>query len=291
MSQGGQSKGRVLEAFAQCFNVHPNPTQHGPILWALMPKVSQGINIGVSGGQFMQYLEYYYYYLALRSQRKGVNRPIDDTSMAFLVCVAAFGYTRGCEEFYNTGKTGNISIIQNMIIARPSFLTFIWSDSLDIFSFLTCWRMIDNLWDLWDCVNPCVLIQGFTTDTVSFQILHSKLNQDGCFIFRFSSKGGLAVDYVIQGQLKKILWKENTIPDCRSFITKLYDNTKDGNVLKFIVDVNSGNAYAKEQTFPLQKFNQFVADGYSRVDDGNGEMQTENTANFSQFFINSGYRQ
>lgn len=39
----------------------------------------------------MQYLEYYYYYLALRSQRKGVNRPIDDTSMAFLVCVAAFG--------------------------------------------------------------------------------------------------------------------------------------------------------------------------------------------------------
>lgn len=32
-------------------------------------------------------------------------------------------------------------------------------------------------------------------------------------------------------------------------------------------------------------------DGYSRVDDGTGEMQTENTANFSQFFINSGYRQ
>jgi hypothetical protein len=51
----------------------------------------QGIHIGISGARFMQYLEYYYYYLALRSQRKGVNRPIDDTSMAFLVCVAAFG--------------------------------------------------------------------------------------------------------------------------------------------------------------------------------------------------------
>lgn len=289
MQQGSQSKGRVLEAFAQCFNHITSPTSHGPVLWAIMPKVTAGIHNGVSGAQFMQYLEYYYYYLALRSQRKGVNRPIDDTSMAFLVCVAAFGYSRGAEEFYNTGKTGNIQIIQNMIITRPNFLTFIWADSLDVFSFLTCWRMIDNLWELWDVVSPSVLIQGFTTEQVSFQILNQKKNQDGCFIFRFSSKGGLAVDYVINGNLKKILWKENTIPDCRSFIQKLFDNSKDGNFLKYVVDVNSGHAYAKEQTFPLQNFNQFVSDGYARVDDGQEEMHTESSIN--HFFINSGFRQ
>jgi len=288
--QGAQSKSRVLEAFAQCFNVQQNPTLHGPILWALIPKTN-GINSGVIGQLFMQYLEYYYYYLALKSQRKGVNRPIDDTSMAFLVCVAAFGYTRGSEEFYNTGKTGNIQAIQSMVISRPNFLSFIWSDSLDVFSFLTCWRIIDNLWDLWDVISPAILIQGFTTDTVTFQVLHEKLNQDGCFVFRFSSKGGLAVDYVANGQLKKILWKENTVPDCRSFLSKLYDNTKDGNFLKYIIDINTGHIFPKEQAFPLQNFNQFVGDtGYSRVDDGIEEMNTEGTTNFTNFFINSGFR-
>lgn len=56
MQQGPQSKGRVLEgmslnvhasvlfthfiAFAQCFNHITSPTSHGPVLWAIMPKVT-----------------------------------------------------------------------------------------------------------------------------------------------------------------------------------------------------------------------------------------------------------
>jgi len=61
-------------------------------------------------------------------------------------------------------------------------------------------------------------------------------------------------------------------------------------LLKYVVDVTTGHAYAKEQTFPIHNFNQFVADGYSRVDDGQDEMNTEGSTSFSNFFLNSGFR-
>ena len=85
------------------------------------------------------------------------------------------------------------------------------------------------MWDLWDCGKP-IRIHGFVTGSLSAEMLSSRLNDNGtfhisdthfqlitCFIgvflFRFSSQGGVSVDYVVERQVKKALWKCSAIPD------------------------------------------------------------------------------
>ena len=46
----------------------------------------------------------------------------------------------------------------------------------------------------------------------------------GTFAFRFSSQGGIAIDYVLDGAIKKTLW----LTDSDSFLQKLYDGQRDG---------------------------------------------------------------
>jgi len=66
-----------------------------------------------------------------------------------------------------------------------------------------------------------------------------RINESGIFLFRFSSKGGIAVDYVDNQQLKKTLWPVLSLPDCNSFLQKMTDTDRDGIFLKYLVDLSN----------------------------------------------------
>ena len=100
----------------------------------------QGVKRGVLGTHFKVYLQYYYHTLVIASQRKEVKRTLDVTNLAFLTCVAAFGYGRGCTEFDNARKSNDVNAVNCMVIDRTSFLTFFWTGNFDSFSLCGCWQ-------------------------------------------------------------------------------------------------------------------------------------------------------
>jgi len=280
LNQTANFSTEVLGILAQVFTGVTDIISHGGILWALLPKEPAG---NVIGNNFKVYLQYYYHFLAFSSSRKEVRRPLDVTSLAFLTCAAAQGYTTGCQLFAEAMKTNNIQAINTLAIDRAHFLTFFWAGSFDLFSFLACWKIIDSLWHLWDLTNP-IRIYGFISDALSFQILNSRINDNGVFLFRFSSKGGVAVDYVQNKQLKKTLWTVVSLPDCASFIQKLYDTDRDGQHLKFLVDLSNPaqiNLVPKETAFSMNLVPAAQGTGaYTRVDDTDpsNQMHTESDA-------------
>lgn len=75
---------------------------------------------------------------------------------------------------------------------------------------------------MWDHTNP-ILIHGFLSATVSDGLLKPWLKQSGTFLLRFSSKGGLAVDYVRDGRIQKTHWKFEELTDVNALKKKLYD--------------------------------------------------------------------
>jgi len=243
----------------------------------------QGIKRGVQGAYFRVYLQYYYHALVFASQRQQVKRPLEDVSLSFLTCVAAFGYARGCNEFDVARKENNSGAINSVVIDRPSFLTFFWNNNVDSFSFIGCWRLIDRLWDIWDFINP-VKIHGFVSAVLSCEMLNTRFGDNGTFAFRFSSQGGLAIDYVEHGKLSKAHWKFSSLNDSGAFLQKLYDQQRDGPFLKFLIDIadNFGpKIHAKELIFPRASapgYNQAAYSAYARTDDDT--MSTEIAANF-----------
>jgi len=248
-----------------------------------------GVKRGVLGTHFKVYLQYYYHTLVIASQRKEVKRPLDITSLAFLTCVAAFGYSRGSTEFDKARKSNDVAAVNSLVIDRPSFVTFFWSGNVDSFSLFGCWQIIDKLWDVWDCRVP-VKIHGFITGPLSFEMLGSRIKDSGTFVFRFSSQGGIAIDYVEDGAIKKTLWKFVSLPDTSAFIQKLYDPQRDGPFLKFLIDTSDmtfgPKIHAKEAVFPLVGATVgYSQTGYARVDDEDQDsrMSTENyVVNFMQ---------
>lgn len=60
-----------------------------------------------------------------------------------------------------------------------------------------------------------IKIHGFVSGNLSFEMLKTHSKDFGTFCFRFSSQGGMAVDYVGRGQLMKSHWKHGAIQDVR----------------------------------------------------------------------------
>jgi hypothetical protein len=227
-------------------------SEHGPILWSVMAK-TQGIKTGVLGLHFKAYLQYYYLYLVSASQRAAPNRPLDLTAQAFLVCTAAFGYTRGVGEFDKAFFAQDAAMIDNTIIDKTYFLNF-FDATDDQFSFMHMWRIIDRLWEAWDCTSP-ILVHGFVTPTMSEKMLALRSIKPGSFLMRFSSRGGLAVDYLRNGKLEKAHWKFSVLADINALRALLWDPVQWGPNLQFLVDttLDSGfnaNVVEKAVCFP-----------------------------------------
>jgi len=183
------------------------------------------------------YLQYYYLALVTSSQRR-CNRTLTIADLAFLVAVAAFGtapnrsslvvliiissgYHRGTQEFEKAFQQGNIGLINSMVVSRDNFLKFFWAGDDENFSFLHAWRLIDQLWDCWD-VRP-LRIHGFVTPAIADAILKRRIHRPGAFLLRFSSRGGLAVDYVRNGRVEKTHWKFAALKNSTHLKNKLYD--------------------------------------------------------------------
>jgi len=280
----------VLNVFMHVFREYPDYTHHGPILWAIMVK-GTGVKRGVLGTHFKVYLQYYYHTLVLTSQRKEVKRPLDLTSLAFLTCVAGFGYSRGSNEFDKARKLNDVGAVNGIVIDRPSFLTFFWPGNVELFSLCGSWQLIDRLWDVWDSKTP-IKIHGFITGPLSFEMLGSRIQDTGAFAFRFSSQGGVAIDYVEGGVIKKTLWKYSQLPDSAAFIQKLYDPQRDGPYLKFLIDTSDmtfgPKIHPKETAFPLQaSVVGYSQTGYARVDDDDGGSTQMNTDTYIVNFMGS----
>jgi len=160
-----------------------------------------------------------------------------------------------------------------MLVDRPSFLKFFWENTLDGYSWCGCWKLIDCLWDIWDQKDP-VRIHGFVSGELSFQMLKTKSKDFGTFAFRFSSQGGLAVDYVGNHELKKTLWKAQALKDGPSFLKLMYDPKGDGPNLKFLIDTSSPlpRLIGKELAFPTQVNLGYTTSGYSSVKDEDENM-------------------
>jgi len=280
----------VLNIFMLVFRDVPDYTHHGPILWGLMVK-GTGVKRGVLGTHFKVYLQYYYHTLVLTSQRKEVKRPLDLTSLAFLTCVAGFGYSRGSNEFDKARKINDVGSVNGIVIDRPSFLTFFWTGNVETFSLCGSWQIIDRLWDVWDCKSP-IKIHGFITGPLSFEMLGSRIKDTGAFAFRFSSQGGVAIDYVEDGAIKKTLWKYSQLPDSAAFIQKLYDPQRDGPFLKFLIDTSDmtfgPKVHPKETVFPLHaSVVGYSQTGYARVEDDDGGSTQMNTDTYVVNFMAS----
>jgi hypothetical protein len=103
-----------------------------------------------------------------------------------------------------------------------------------------------------------------------------RLNQPGSFLFRFSSMGGLAVDYVSQGKILKTHWKFSELEDCATLRKKLFDKARDANYLLLLVDSTQDPltvplTVLKEHAFPAQVndsgYQNASGTGYENVDD------------------------
>lgn len=58
-------------------------------------------------------------------------------------------------------------------------------------------------------------IHGFISGNFSFGMLKTHAKDVGTFCIRFSSQGGLAIDYVTTKELKKAWWKYGALKDVR----------------------------------------------------------------------------
>jgi hypothetical protein len=110
------------------------------------------------------------------------------------------------------------------------------------------------MWDLWDA-NP-IRIHGFMTPALSEQILKRRLNVQGAFLLRFSSRGGLAVDYVRGNKVDKTHWKSGGLENSTNLKSKLYDKSRDGPYLLELVDSRSDPLHTsftinKNDVFPV----------------------------------------
>jgi len=105
-------------------------------------------------------------------------------------------------------------------------------------------------------------------------MLKTKSKDFGTFAFRFSSQGGLAVDYVGNHELKKTLWKAQALKDGPSFLKLMYDPKGDGPNLKFLIDTSSPlpRLIGKELAFPTQVNLGYTTSGYSSVKDEDENM-------------------
>jgi hypothetical protein len=110
------------------------------------------------------------------------------------------------------------------------------------------------MWDLWDATP--VRIHGFMTPALSEQILRRRMNVQGAFLLRFSSKGGLAVDYVRGNKVDKTHWKSSDLENSTRLKAKLYDKNRDGPFLLELVDsrqdpLQSSFTIPKADIFPV----------------------------------------
>lgn len=163
------------------------------------------------------------------------------------------GYARGTSEFDKAFFAQDAAMIDNIIIDKTSFLNFFDAPD-DQFSFLHMWRVADRLWEAWDCATP-ILIHGFVTPSVSEKLLALRSTKPGSFLMRFSSKGGLAVDYVRNGKMEKAHWKYSTLVDANALRSLLYDSVQWGPNLQFLVDTTFDNGFnsnvvSKDMCFP-----------------------------------------
>jgi len=297
LTTGSNFHVEVFNIFMSVFKEEADYTKHGAVFWALMQK-STGVKRGVMGAHFRVYMNYYYHFLIATSQRTSAKRQLDDRDLAFITATAAFGYNRGTQEFDNALKANSMDMINQMLVDRNNFLQYFWNGSLESYTWCGCWKLIDALWDLWDSKDP-VKIHGFISGPLSFQMLKTKSKDYGTFCFRFSSQGGIAVDYVGNNEFKKTLWKPLALKDTPSFIKLLYDPKGDGPNLKFLIDTSNAQfgprSFAKEQVFPAQVNMGYTTSGYSAVKDddenmNDAEMTTEqyvlnfmDNANFGGF--------
>jgi len=123
-------------------------------------------------------------------------------------------------------------------------------------------------------------------------MLGSRIKDSGTFTFRFSSQGGIAIDYVEDGAIKKTLWKFASLPDTASFIQKLYDPQRDGPFLKYLIDTSDmtygSKIHPKETIFPLHaSVVGYSQTGYSRVDGDDQESSAMNTEGYVINFLSS----
>lgn len=61
------------------------------------------------------------------------------------------------------------------------------------------------------------------TPTLSDAILKRRIHKPGAFLLRFSSRGGIAVDYVRNGKVEKTHWKYAELKNSSQLKAKLYD--------------------------------------------------------------------
>lgn len=163
------------------------------------------------------------------------------------------GHTRGATEFDKAFFAQDSAVIDNTIIDKASFTNF-FESSDDQFSFMHMWRIIDRLWEAWDCTSP-ILVHGFVTTLVSEKMLLLRLKQPGSFLMRWSSKGGLAVDFIRDGRLEKAHWKFASLTDINSLRALLWDPVQWGPALQYLVDTTNDAGFntsvvPKEVCFP-----------------------------------------
>lgn len=157
-------------------------------------------------------------------------------------------------EFDRAFFAQDANAIDNTLIDKTAFLNFFDAPD-DQFSFMHMWRIVDRLWEAWDCNSP-ILVHGFVTPSVSEKMLALRSMKPGSFLMRFSSKGGLAVDYVRNGKLEKAHWKFTMLTDINALRSLLWDPVQWGPNLQFLVDttLDSGfnaNVVPKDVCFPV----------------------------------------
>jgi len=166
-----------------------------------------------------------------------------------------------------------MNFINQLVIERQTFLQFFWGGNDETFSFLHAWRLIDNvtnvlhlfslltfsikLWDAFDRKDP-IRLHCFITGNMAEAMLRPRVKIEGAFLFRFSSKGGLAADYTRRGsrgyRIEKVHWRFEDIPTVADFLKKLWDRNRDGGFLKNLVDLSqpfAQNCFPKEKVFPV----------------------------------------
>lgn len=163
------------------------------------------------------------------------------------------GYARGTTEFDKAFFAQDAAVIDNLIIDKEKFLQFFDGED-DKFSFMHMWRLVDRLWEAWDCNAP-ILLHGFITPLVSEKMLALRSKQPGSFLMRWSSRGGLAVDFVRDGRLEKAHWKFGSLTDINSLRALLWDPIQWGPALQFLVDTTNEAGFnvavvAKDVCFP-----------------------------------------
>lgn len=68
-----------------------------------------------------------------------------------------------------------------------------------------------------------VRLHGFVSPAISEIQLKARLIQLGSFLLRFSSRGGLAVDFVRNGKVEKTHWRAGDLQSAQAFKKRLYD--------------------------------------------------------------------